>query len=193
MAENKTEEMKNQTMEAANKAEDNVKHGVDKLEHSKVGKLIPTRIDTINFKTIIYMAIIFDAIMTIPVCLMLGIGSAGTGFRAKLISFTKYIFFFFTLISPIVDFVTISMKLERIIKVLMLLKAIKVVFVIISFFLLNFGGGSVLLKLLLFVFLLGVTLIDFIVVYYTVIYFNRLKSDEYDENGNPISDKKENV
>lgn len=187
MAENKTDELKKQTMEAADQAEEKVKEGVGKVEHSKAGQYIPTHIEKVEFKSIIYATIVMNFLTTLPIYLMFSL----TDDKAATAHAMKYIYLFlFTfcgLVAPFFDALTIAMKLELLVKGLMLLKIIKGVCLVISPFLLSFK-----LKIatgLFIVYLFGVAFLDLVFVYYTVLYFDRLRSEHFDDNGNP----KENV
>lgn len=183
MVESKTDELKKQTTEVADKAEDKVKGGVDAVEHSKAGKFIPTHFENIEFKTVIYAAIVLSILTTIPIYLMFCVQQGSKPDISFLFKLYKWCFLIFGLLSSGIDIAIIALKFEKLSKLIMVTKLIKIVLLIISIFIITFS--SFIQRLLYILDIAGVVLLEVIIVYYVVMFFNRLHSESFDDEGNP--------
>ncbi|KAM0676362.1 hypothetical protein GVAV_000327 [Gurleya vavrai] len=87
-------------------------------------------------------------------------------------------------IGVIFDAVVVMMKKHALLKVVMILKTAKDICVILLAFMLDVNGA--LARGLLIVYLTGVIIVDALFVYYTVIFFKRIESNEFDDKGNRL-------
>lgn len=185
MADNKAAEVGAKANEKAEEGDKKVRESVVKVENSGVGQKIPTHIEKIEFKDILLFTLVLGLVLTIPAYLMISEKVAlADGKLARLfMRIAKYVIIIVGLLGAIFDLVVILMKQDILLKVVMLMKAVKMVTLLISIFFLPVGG--MLSKGLLVFYILGAILVDAMFIYYSVLYFNRLKSDDYDDEGNP--------
>jgi len=183
MVESKADELKMQTMEAADKAESQIKGGVDAVEHSKAGQFIPTHFENIKFKTVIFGTICLSILATLPIYLMFSIERAKFRLFEFIQPFWRWIFLIFGLLTSIIDFVIVGMKLEKLSKLILLTKGIKVILLIISSMAITFISAYS--KILFMLNIGGIIFLEFILVYYITLFFNRIHADNFDDEGNP--------
>lgn len=189
MTDSKTDKIKNQTRETAEFAEHGVETGVDRVEKSRVGQAIPTYIEKVHFRDIVYGTLGLSVILTIPLYLIICDELSAAEPKYKVFKqCVKYILLFAGLVASIFDLAVIMLHMERFWIATLLFRALKVIAVLISIFIINIDGMFP--KGLFVVYsVLGVLFIDFLFVYYGVLYFKRTNSDAYDEMGDRKQEK----
>lgn len=183
----KTEDLKNKTAERTDQAEHAVEENVDKMEHSKVGKKIPTSIDHVDFKHVIYGTLVMVLFSTIPIYLFLSAAIQARPetetFKINLFKAIKMTLMIVGIFGVFFDALIIAIKRKALFKVTLLLKCLKVCIVVISILIVKLD--SALSKGLFITYAASTIALDLIFVYYASIYFKRIDSDKFDSEGNP--------
>ncbi|KAM0687174.1 hypothetical protein COBT_001589 [Conglomerata obtusa] len=187
-----TAEYKDKAAKGADEAEKKVEEGVEAVEHSKYGQKIPTHIEKIEFREIVFGTIFMVGVLIIPVYLLISIDAKieTKGLFSFAKNFVKWSIIIAGFIGLAFDVVMIMSKKTLLLKVSMVLKLWKAVACLLMIiFISNLRGLN---RLLLIVYLCGVIMVDALFIYYTVIYFKRINSDDYDDKGTPKKSNQKN-
>lgn len=166
-------------------ADKKVDQGVNAIEQSKVGQVLPTHIEKIEFRDIVFGLLFLIGILTIPTYLFISTYIEAKAPTRSWVGLMCYYSLLFTGVLGIAfDMVVIMMKKQPLLKVSMLLKVIKAITLVVMMFLLRKGG--LIANCLRIAYFLGVMAVDALFVYYSAIYFRRLASSDYDDQGRPV-------
>lgn len=179
-----TEELKKKTQEKTDQAEHAVEQQVDKVEHSKVGSKIPTKIQNVDFKDIIYATLVMIMFSTIPIYLFVSMEIvASTTKMAWIYTFMEWCLLICGIGAVLFDALVIAMKQKMLFKLTLLFKVVKIAVTLISILVVKMAGNFA--RALYIIYALSTIGLDFIFIYYATLFFGRLSSDKFDEDANP--------
>lgn len=178
------DELKEKTKEKTEEAEKKVNEQVDKVENSKVGSKMPTQIKEIDLKGIIYANLMMIMFNTVPIYLFLGIADGMSTSNFKFIyKICKWALFFSGIVCVIFDAMVIAFKQRAFYKLSLIIKAVKISITILSLFACKFTSNID--RSLYIMYGLSCIMMDLVFIYYSSLYFKRLASDDFDDEGNP--------
>ncbi|KAF7682944.1 hypothetical protein TCON_1838 [Astathelohania contejeani] len=182
----KVEESKKEKLaKQAEESEKKVKETIGKIENSTVAHYIPTSVEKINFIDIVKITMLIMFISTIPIYVILD-SNANRPFRVInwIMKGIRFIMFWVGIVGAGFDAIVVFMRLDSLFRIVLLTKLIKDVAIVLSILITSFNTWIV--KIFAISFMLYNIFLDAVFVYYLAIFFKRLESKDYDDDGNPI-------
>lgn len=172
--------------DTANAAEEKAIQTIDNVESTKFGKKIPTNVHEVKLKDIIKIVLMSSTLNFIPCYLIYGreYGNKLDWLRAGL--FLCFIIFSVTLF--MFALVAYASNTSAFFKFCLFSSIGKASFSLILMIMANIRQGWIQFVLSL-IFYLYLDVTDFLVLYYLAIFFKRIESDEYDDNGEPLKNE----
>lgn len=198
MAESKTEQAKQKAAEvrdAVSKqseiAEKKVKESVKAAENSAVGRKIPTSLDSMTFRDIIKMTFLLNFILSLGLYCISASAATDTqsDITGTILKVSNIIIAIFGIGGIIADGLFFFAHLFTFFKVLLLIKFCKLVGMVL--FIVSGHRDTWLMFITTYLYVGFCIIIDLCYIYYLAIFEERLESDDYDENGMPKRDRKE--
>ncbi|KRH92947.1 hypothetical protein M153_1986000663 [Pseudoloma neurophilia] len=200
MADSKTERAKRKAAEVRDavalqsaQAEKKTKETIKAVEKSKIGKHIPTSLDSATFKDVIKMTLFLNAIMTIGFYCI--VNSAATdvenAIKRTALNICNYIILIFGLGGIVVDSIFFFGQLFALLKIFYLIKFVKFLGMVLFLFA-TFRGIGWFMMASEWLYTICCGLLDLFFMYYLTLYEERVASDDYDENGMLKADRMNN-
>lgn len=183
---NKEEEV----VDRAEVAEQKVVEAVDKIETSKMGRSLPTEVHNIQIGDIVKMLLLsnFANFMPLYIIFTRDVSSYVNWIR-KLLNFIFIVSFIWNVTLGFFGYVSGAKELYKFLLAGTIVKGATSLIIMIMCTI-GQGFSSIAIG---FIFVLYVSFLDLLFLYYLALYFKRLDSDEYDQYGVKIITKQEKV
>ncbi|EJW05149.1 hypothetical protein EDEG_00760 [Edhazardia aedis USNM 41457] len=179
----KAKVVKEETVKKAKDADKAIDNQFNKIDQSKLGEFLPTHVENISLKTIVYFTIFLSALTTIAIYLMIVAQNATKAKGEQKATFANlmcYLLLIVGICGIVYDMVVIMMRMMVFFKISLIIKLIKVINIFCIGFCLEISG--IFTKGLLFIFLFGCFITDLLYIKYGYKYFSVNESNDGEQN-----------